>query len=185
MHQTIPLKFAAFYRNTNLGRVGSPTRPQLEQAFLRCGATCAASFQVNGTLVFDAPSARSAQRIMLAASGILEAVAGLREPGCVRSLAALARLPWREVYAGVDPGSVHELTVSFACSEVDSILALPQSSQRNDAVVLWLKGNNALSISRKVMSGPGSPNRLLERLTGAAFTSRSLGTIQRLLARHA
>lgn len=179
------MKFAAFFRNTNLGRVGSPTRSQLEQAFLEAGATSASSFQVNGTLVFETASPSSAREIMLAASGTLRTVAGLQEPGCVRSLAALTRLPWREVFSGVDPVSVHELTVSFACSNVGSALSLPQSTQRNDAIVLWLENNNALSISRKVMSGPGSPNLLLERLTGVAFTSRSLGTIQRVLARHA
>lgn len=182
--QAINVKFAAFFRNTNLGRAGSPDREQFEQAFLDAGASAAANFQVNGTLVFDTTSAASAQKVFRAATKILGAVAGLREPGCVRSLAALNRLPCKQVFAGVDPTTVHELTVSFACSRVGSALALPQSNERQDAVVLWLEHGNALSISRKVMSGPGSPNVLLERLTGVAFTSRSLGTIQRVLARH-
>jgi len=179
------VKFAAFFRNTNLGQVGSPTRTQLEQAFLEAGAYTASNFQVNGTLVFEATTSSSAQSILHSASKTLQTVAGLREPGCVRSLAALSRLPWEEVFAGVDPTTIHELTVSFACSKVRNSVVLPQSTQRRDAVVLWLESNNALSITRKVMSGPGSPNMLLERLTGVAFTSRSLGTIHRVLARHA
>jgi len=182
----VPLrKRAAFFRNTNLGRVGSPTRAQLEQTFLDSGAATASSFRVNGTLVFEADSARSAMDILQAATATLRSVAGLREPGCVRSLAALRRLPWSEVFAGVDPADVHELTVSFACGKVNSTLALPQSTDRQDAVVLWLERDNALSVTRRIMSGPGSPNMLLERLTGVPFTSRSLGTIQRLIAKHA
>jgi len=178
------VNFAAFFRNTNLGRVGSPTRAQLEQAFLDSGASTATSFQVNGTLVFEAASAKSALNILHAAAEALRSVAAPREPGCVRSLAALRRLPWSEVFAGFDAADVHELTVSFACGRVNSRFALPQSSERKDAVVLWLQRDNALSVTRRIRSGPGSPNMLLERLTGVPFTSRSLGTIQRLLARH-
>lgn len=178
------MKFAAFFRNTNLGRVGSPTRPQLEQAFSDAGATTASSFQVNGTLVFEASSPEAAQIVFRAAAATLGAIAGLREPGCVRSLSVLGRLPWSEVFAAVNPAEVHELTVSFACGTVARGLTLPQATARQDAVVLWLAQGNALSITRKVMSGPGSPNLLLERLTGVPFTSRSLGTIRRLLLTH-
>ncbi len=179
------MKFAAFFRNMNLGRVGSPTRLQLEQAFAEAGAAEASSFQVNGTLVFESSSVKAAQVILGAAAGTLSSRVGLQEPCCVRPLHALSRLPWAEVFAAVNPAEVHEFTVSFACGTLGSTLSLPQATERQDAVVLWVAQGNALSISRKIMSGPGSPNMLLERLTGVPFTSRSLGTIQRLLARYA
>ena len=179
------MKFAAFFRNTNLGRIGSPTRLQLEKSFADAGAVKAASFQVNGTLVFESSSVKAAQIILRTASEALLSSVGLQEPCCVRPLNALSRLPWAEVFAAVNPAEVHELTVSFACGTLGSTLSLPQATERQDAVVLWLAQGNALSISRKIMSGPGSPNMLLERLTGVPFTSRSLGTIQRLLARYA
>jgi hypothetical protein len=179
------VQFAAFFRNTNLGRAGSPTKAQLERAFLESGSTLASNFQANGTLVFEAKSLVSAQKVLALACSSLAVSASLREPACVRPLNALSRLPWQEVFAGIGPTSVHELTVSFACREFKQSIALPVSSDRKDATILWLEGLTALSITRKVMSGPGSPNMLLERLTGIPFTSRSLGTIQRLLSRHA
>ena len=46
------MHYAAFLRNVNLGRPNSPTRAQFEAAFLASGAASAASFLVNGTLVF-------------------------------------------------------------------------------------------------------------------------------------
>jgi len=114
----------------------------------------------------------------------LRFVCGLVEPACVRSLAALRALPWATVYAGIDPASVFEFTVSFACSDDPPPLELPLSSARGDAVVLWYEGGDALSVTRQVMSGPGSPNVLLERTTKSPFTSRALGTILHVLAKH-
>lgn len=178
------MKFAAFFRNTNLGRAGSPTRAQLEQAFAAAGAVSPTSFQVNGTLVFEARSLAAARLVLHEAAGTLALDAGLREPACVRALSALGRLPWDAVFAGVNAAEVHELTVSFACADLPAPLPVPQASERQDAIVLWQQGGDALSITRQVMSGPGSPNRLLERLTGVPFTSRSQGTVQRLLAKY-
>jgi len=179
------VQFVAFFRNTNLGRAGSPNKAQLERAFLENGGASASSFQANGTLVFEAKSLASAQQVLALACSTLAVSSGLREPACVRPLSVLSRLPWQKVFSGIELASVHELTVSFACQELKQSIALPVSSDRGDATVLWLEGLVALSITRKVMSGPGSPNMLLERLSGVPFTSRSLGTIQKLLARHA
>jgi uncharacterized protein (DUF1697 family) len=46
------VKYAAFFRNLNLGRKNCPSKAQLEQAFLDAGAREASSFLTNGTLVF-------------------------------------------------------------------------------------------------------------------------------------
>jgi len=61
---------------------------------------------------------------------------------------------------------------------------LPLSSARGDAVVMWCAGGDVLSVTRQVMSGPGSPNALLERATKTPYTSRALGTILHVLAKH-
>ena len=179
------MKFAAFFRNTNLGRPGSPTKQQFESSFDRAGALRAESFQVNGTIVFDAPSLMVAKGILVAAASDLRAGCGLIEPACVRSMATLARLPTQRVFAGIDRVRVHELTLSFACARPSTVPELPLSNARGDARVLWLERGNAMSVSLKIMSGPGSPNRLLEQVVGVPFTSRSLGTLERLLDRHA
>ncbi len=180
----MPKAYAAFFRNTNLGRPGSPSRAQLESAFLTAGASAVANVRTNGTVAFDAPDAAAARHVLDAAAAELRIVCGLVEPGCVRSLADLRALPWATVFAGIEPTSVHEFTVSFACSDDPPPLDLPLSSARGDAVVMWSEGGDALSVARKVMSGPGSPNVLLERTTRTPFTSRALGTIQLILAKH-
>ena len=51
-------------------------------------------------------------------------------------------------------------------------------------VVLWAEGGDVLSVTRKVMAGPGSPNALLERTTRTPYTSRTLGTVRLVLAKH-
>jgi uncharacterized protein (DUF1697 family) len=180
----VPKAYAAFFRNVNLGRPGSPSRAQLESAFLKAGATAVANVRTNGTVAFDAPDRAAARRVLERASAELGAVCGLAEPACVRSLVALKALPWAAVYADVDPGSVFEFTVSFSCSDDAPELELPLSSARGDAVVLWAGAGDVLSITRKVMAGPGSPNALLERTKRTPYTSRTLGTIQHVLAKH-
>jgi Protein of unknown function (DUF1697) len=176
--------FAAFFRNTNLGRLGSPSKQQFESAFSSAGGVNATSFQVNGTLIFEAQSLRRAQSILSAAALNLRADCGLIEPACVRALKQLAALPFKRVFEGTNRALVHELTVSFACGQVVESPATPFANSRRDAEVLWLENGNALSITRKLMSGPGSPNRLLEQVTGVPFTSRSILTLERLLARY-
>ena len=176
--------YAAFFRNTNLGRPGSPTRTQLESAFLAAGASAVANVRSNGTIAFDAPDAVGPHRVLDDAAAELRFVCGLAEPASVRSLVDLRALPWETVFAGIAPEGVHEFTVSFACGAAPTRLELPLSSPRGDAVVLWCQGGVALSVTRKVMSGPGSPNVLLERVTKMPFTSRTLGTIQHILAKH-
>jgi uncharacterized protein (DUF1697 family) len=177
------VQFAAFFRNTNLGRPGSPSKHELEAAFADAGAVGPHSFQSNGTLIFEATSTRNARSVLALAATTLRVTSGLVEPGCVRSFASLAELPFAEVFGGIDRAAVYELTVSFACDQLAATPSVPFANPRRDAEVLWLHDGNALSITRKIMSGPGSPNRLLEQVTGARFTSRSILTMKRLLAR--
>lgn len=176
--------YAAFFRNVNLGRPRSPSRAQLEAAFLTAGATAVANVRSNGTVAFDAPDPAAARNVLEGATAELGSVCGLVEPGCVRPLAALKALPWATVYAAIEPGSVFEFTVSFSCSVEPPVLELPLASARGDALVLWAEGGDVLSVTRKVMAGPGSPNALLERATGTPYTSRTLGTVRLVLAKH-
>lgn len=176
------MRFTAFFRNTNLGRPGSPSKTQLETSFADAGALEARSFQTNGTLMFGAGSAAEANTILRRATTSLRQTCGLREPGCIRSIAALRQIPFDEVFAGFDASQIFEFTVSFACGRPRNPVIVPCSNPRGDAEILWFSRGNALSLTRKIMSGPGSPNRLLEQLANVPFTSRSLTTVRRLLA---
>jgi uncharacterized protein (DUF1697 family) len=57
-------KYAAFFRNLNLGRSNYPDRQGFEAAFLEAGAPHAASFLTNGTLVFEARSPAHARTVL-------------------------------------------------------------------------------------------------------------------------
>jgi uncharacterized protein (DUF1697 family) len=180
------VKFAAFLRNVNLGRPGAPTKAQLEQAFADAGGVDAQNFQVNGTAVFGARSQGGAERVLRKALKLLATECGLAEPGCVRSLEELAPLAESRVFKPYDAEEVYEFGLSFACErEVAAPGRLPLDNPKGDVRLLALEDGNALSVCWKRGASPGNPNLFLERTTGVPWTSRSIGTIRRLLAKHA
>jgi uncharacterized protein (DUF1697 family) len=179
------VKFAIFLRNVNLGRPGAPTRAQLEQAFADAGGIEPQSFQVNGTLVFSARSMAGAERVLRKALKLLQAECGLAEPGCVRSVEELAPFVESRAFKRYDPDEVYELCLSFACDRSTPLAGeLPLDNPTGDVRVLSLADGNALTVSWKLGASPGSPNHFLERATGAAWTTRAIGTIRRLVAKH-
>lgn len=180
------MKFAAFLRNVNLGRPGAPTRAQLEAAMNEAGAQGAQSFQVNGTVVFDARSPAGAERVLRKALKRLAVECALVEPGCVRSIEELAPLVDAEVFSPYDPDEVYEFVLSFSCQrEVSLPGTLPLDNPANNVRLLAMANGNVLSVCWKRGASPGSPNLFLERTTGVPWTSRSIGTIRRLVAKHA
>ena len=107
-------RYAAFLRNVNLGRPNSPTRAQLEDAFLASGAASAESFLVNGTLVFTlAPGARP-RAVAARACEAMRASCGLREPVFVRSVAELRAL------VASDPFAQYGMPGLASCARIDS-----------------------------------------------------------------
>lgn len=179
------MRFAAFLRNVNLGRPGAPTRAQLEQAMQAAGATEPQSFQTNGTVVFGARSLAGAERVLRKALKLLATECDLVEPGCVRSLEELAPLVEAKVFKPYAPDDVYEYGLSFACDrDVRAPGRLPLDNPKGDVRLLALKEGNALSVCWKRGASPGSPNLFLERTTGVAWTTRAIGTVRRLLAKH-
>lgn len=180
------MKFAAFLRNVNLGRPGAPNRAQLEAAMEAAGAVEPQSFQTNGTVVFSARSLAAAERVLRKALKLLAVECDLVEPGCVRSLDELAPLVESRVFKPYDPDEVYEYGLSFACDrEVVAPGRLPLDNPNGDVRLLSLKDGNALCVCWKQGASPGSPNLFLERTTGVAWTTRAIGTVRRLLAKHA
>jgi uncharacterized protein (DUF1697 family) len=179
------MKFAAFLRNVNLGRPGAPTRAQLEAAMQAAGAIEPQSFQTNGTVVFSARSLAGAERVLRKALKLLAAECELVEPGCVRSLDELAALASTSAFDGYDGDEVYEFVFSFAC-ERDTVLSdpLPLDNAAGNVRILALSDGNALGVSWKFGASPGSPNLFLEKTTGKPWTSRAIGTLQRLVAKH-
>jgi uncharacterized protein (DUF1697 family) len=179
------MKFAAFFRNLNLGRANCPDRAQFEQAFLDAGADSAASFLVNGTLVYTAPGVARAKAILKAAAADLQAGCGLAEPGYIRRVDHLAGLVAAEPFAGIDRGSVYECCISFLAPRAPALPPLPLQSRRGDIEILQCNGGEVFSLSRKIGNTPGSPNAWLEKTMGLPATTRAWNTIVRLVDKHA
>jgi uncharacterized protein (DUF1697 family) len=179
------VKFAAFLRNVNLGRPGAPTRAQLEAAMAAAGAIEPQSFQTNGTVVFSARSLAGAERVLRKALKLLADECELAEPGCVRSLDELAVLAATTAFDDYDRDEVYEFVFSFACDRSTKLAGrLPLDNATGNVRILALSDGNALGVSWKLGASPGSPNLFLEKTTGAPWTSRAIGTLQRLVAKH-
>jgi uncharacterized protein (DUF1697 family) len=178
------VKFAAFYRNVNLGRPNCPSKAQLEQAFLDAGATEASSFLVNGTLVYAVPRATQAGTVLKVATALLQQRCGLKEPGFVRRVDDLAALVARDPFAGVADDAVYEYAVSFLPAKAP-LPPLPLTSRRGDVRVLSATAEGEVfSLCYKIGSSPGSPNALLEKTLAVPATTRAWNTIVRLVAKH-
>lgn len=179
------MKFAAFYRNVNLGRPNCPSKAQLEQAFLDAGATESASFLVNGTLVYAVPRAAQAGSVLKAATALLQQRCGLKEPGFIRRVDELAALVAQQPFAGMVDDSVYEYAVSFLPAKAPPLPPLPLVSRRGDVRVFSATASGEVfSLCYKIGSSPGSPNALLEKTLAVPATTRAWNTIVRLVAKH-
>ncbi|HEV2682001.1 MAG TPA: DUF1697 domain-containing protein [Rhodanobacter sp.] len=179
------MKYAAFFRNVNLGRPNCPTKAQLEAAFLEAGAASAASFLTNGTVVFAVAAGIAPHDVLDVAHRALQVECGLREPAYVRAVEYLAELVALDPFACIERGSVFECCVSFLPPKDISLPAMPLESRRRDVEIFRITDTEALSVSRKVGNTPGSPNAFLEKLLGSPVTTRAWNTIVRLVHRHA
>ena len=178
------MKYAAFFRNLNLGRLNCPTSSQFEEAFVAAGATSASSFLTNGTMIFTVVSGNKARRVLATACDLLRDTCGLKEPAYIRSVEYLSELVAFDPFAKVVPGSVYECCASFLHPESSILGPLPLESKRRDVRILRFTGTEALSVSLKIGNTPGSPNAFLERRLGLPVTTRNWRTIVRLVERH-
>jgi uncharacterized protein (DUF1697 family) len=179
------MNFVAFLRNVNLGQTGSPTRAQLERAFLQAGASEPASFMTNGTLVFSVARSRVAPGTARRAREILGRVCGLAEPVFVQSLPRLAQLVAADPFAKFDGSTISGRYISFFEPTAATEIGPPIETERKDCVIFRIGAGLALSITRDVDGRSGSPMSVLEKAIGAPATTRSWTTVLRLVRKHA
>lgn len=178
------MKLAAFFRNLNLGQPRSPTKTQFEQAFLTAGAKMAASFLVNGTMVFEAGSRRNADQIVRRACTVMQASCGLVEPAFIRSLDALSALVASDSFEAVDRSAVHDCYVTFLHDKLVLPASPPLANARRNVVVMAYTAAEMLSVAHQFGAGPGSPNLFAEKAFGLPATTRAWNTVCRLVQRH-
>jgi len=181
------MKHAAFFRNLNLGRPQCPTKAQFEAAFVDAGASSAASFLTNGTMVFDAGSTAAARKMLAAACEAMKASCGLVEPAFLRSLRQLSGLAQEQPFAEVDEQQVYACCITFLHPKAKAKLdtgTLPIESARGDCSIFACTGAEAFSTVQKNGNTVGSPNAMLEKLLRLPATSRNWNTVLRLLDKH-
>jgi len=179
------LKYAAFYRNVNLGQPKSPTKIQLESALISAGAEIAQSFQSNGTAIFTASTAENAGEIVMRSRQILKAECGLEEPAYVCDLQHLAEMVAADPFANANLENVYGYFASFLPPEAITRLQAPLQSPRGDVDLLLVTHSAVLSLSRMLGASPGDPTPFLEKLLQVPVTSRSWNTIVRLVNKFA
>lgn len=165
------MRSVAFFRNLNLGQRRSPSRDQLLTAMSDAGAVEAASFQVNGTVVFTADDP---QGVADEAGRLLVPVSGWDDVVLVRPLAWLASLRLEEVEGNA------ELTLFDGPDDFPE--QLPWDAPRGEVTVLDASGAHAVVLNHRERRSGGAP--VVERLLGVPATSRGIPTLLRLLDRH-
>lgn len=177
------MRFAAFFRNLNLGRAGSPTRTQFVDALEAAGARAVVSVLSHGNAAFSATNARQAGALAQAACERLRKACGWTGAVHVRSVDYLARLIDAAPFAVAPVDGVHERCVTFLAPGT-ALPPLPLTSTRQDLAIFHANASEAFSITRLVGGRPGNVNGLLERLLRAPLTTRNWNTVVRVIERH-
>lgn len=171
------MKHVALFRNLNLGHAGSPTGAALVDAF--GGPEAASSFQTNGTVVFDADD----PGVVAETASTRLAAAGFGQRFVVRPMPDVAGIV--EQTPELDPDEdVYRLLVSFY--DVDRLprLDLPLRSTDGLVEIRGLHDRHAWSVCWKPRNTAGDATALLESLLGVPVTTRTAGTLARLVRKH-
>ena len=169
-----------FYRNMNLGHRGSPDRSGLEEALSGAGARLARSFQTNGTVVLDV-GGQDPRAVLARAAPVLEDLAGYGDAAFVRPLTQLAGILARRPFDGATDEQAYRATFTFFEPTAPFPAELPWTNTRGDVDILDVEAGTALGIIRKTGATAGNPTAEIEKLLGAAATTRTAGTIERLV----
>lgn len=164
----------AFFRGLNLGHPGSPSRVELVTAF--GGPAVARSFQTNGTVVFEATDPEQATGKALAD---LRA-AGYAHPVVVRSMADIRRAVAAAPATDPEEG-IYRSMISFYDADDIPGVQLPLRSPDRLVEIRTLGPASAHSVCWKPRQSAGDVTGYLERLLCVPVTTRTTGTLQRLV----
>ncbi|WP_166846120.1 DUF1697 domain-containing protein [Isoptericola sp. BMS4] len=172
------------YRAMNLGHRGSPVREALERALLDGGARAVRSFQTNGTVLLDVDGAgdEAAGAVARAASPLLAAGCGYAGEALVRALDGVAAAIDGDPFAQTRDERTYRETLTFVDGGEPLSVALPWTDSRDLLDLVVARAGVVLGVTRGGPGRGGDPNSAVERFTGGVATTRTLGTVRRLLA---
>lgn len=176
--ESMPELSAVFYRNMNLGHPRSPDRAGLEGALAEAGGSDVRSFQTNGTVLVRADDPAG---VVAAAAPALADRWDYADAGLVRPVGLLTEILRTDPFVGARDDRTYRETFTFYEGGDPLDVTPPWTNERDDVHVLAVRDGIALGIIRRRSTGVGSPTSEIERMTGGVATTRTLGTIQRLL----
>jgi uncharacterized protein (DUF1697 family) len=109
----------------------------------------------------------------------------LKEPAFVHSLPSLAKLAAENPFVQFEKPVIYERYISFFKASLSKKITPPIESKTKDCIVFRVVSGAALSFSRVVNGKTGYPTPLLERTLNSPVTTRSWGTIMRLVDKYA
>ena len=168
-----------FYRNMNLGHPGSPDRAGLEAALRGAGARLARSFQTNGTVTIEV-GAHDPRAVLDRAGPALAQGFGYTDAAFVRPAAQLSQILARRPFDGAVDERTYRCTFTFFAPAPFGV-NLPWTNARGDVDILEADAGTALGVVRKNAATAGSPTAEVERRLGTPATTRTAGTIERLV----
>lgn len=174
------------YRNLNQGQRGMPTTAQLRECLAAAGAQSVATFQSNGTVVIEA---NDPQSVTAAARPLLTAASGWSDVGVVVDLehlrSAVSAFP--APFTGSPDGmTVYQDVLAFVTPSDGVRVGVPWWSPRQGLVIHSVDVLLGMVHATAFLRGNGSSESLtatLERDWKISATTRTRGTVERLLAR--
>lgn len=119
--------------------------------------------------------------ILARAAPALARSSGYADAAFVRPLARLAEILARDPFRGATDAATYRCTFTFF-EPAPFGAALPWTSARGDVDIIEADAGIALGVIRKRGATAGSPTAEIEKRLGAAATTRTAGTIERLVA---
>lgn len=181
------IKYVALFRNMNLGHRGSPRRPDLEQAFADAGAFSAASFQTNGTVVFETAPGR-AEAVMDRATALLGDRVGYTDVGILSTLDDLARAAKSPLFERHQREDTYRECLTWVRAKPGTSLSIereyPWTNTLGDTDFLGVEAGIVVTLIRQRGNQVGAPTKILETAYPIHATTRTRGTVLRLLKAH-
>lgn len=168
--------YVALLRNVNVGQNGSPTTTQLVTAFVEAGLADAQTYQSNGTVIFTA-SPEQASTLAQDAVAALARATGLDREVFARPLEFLRPIVERHGYTS--DARLRELTLHDGPALRADDPAVLEAERLARCTVLDSGAGWAVVLNHREHQGNATP--LVERVTGVRASSRSIGTMARLL----
>jgi len=172
------VRTVALFRNVNQGQRGHPSTTDLLGALHDAGSGEAVAFRSNGTIVFDADAP---SEVASRAVEALTARTGLTRECFTISMDELGRIV--DAHAGEPDAERRELTLHRGGTiDIDDPAVVQEASRRRCVIVASSDGWT-VSVNERERESNATP--VIERITAAPATSRSLGTLVRVVDRFA